>query len=268
MKKTILFTLSLFLITSLSSGKSQTPEEKIKIEIEKVVSKEVPVHPPISLPVSRIYRPLVLLPELLTGNVQVDYHYFSSSHVGANLGLKGRYGLREHWELDAETSLFPQTQKGIEFGGFRGGFLYGLRLEDEENPEIALGAQLGFLGEGAHSLTPSNTIGFFPRGLIKKVIVERAFSVQGELLAGIGNKDSGINSLNALALLKTTDHLDLGLKGDLQNLGYASKEIFLLTPSIEYHLHPNWDISGGVHIGLLGADQIGNNFFVGLSSQL
>ena len=87
------------------------------------------------------------------------------------------------------------------------------------------------------------------------------------LLAGIGNKDSGINSLNVLATLKTTDSLDLGLKGDLQNLGYSSKEIFSLTPGLEYHLQDNWDISGGVQIGLLGADQIGNNFFIGLSSR-
>src|SRR3989338_1660161 len=260
MKKIVLLTLSLSLVTALSFGKP-------KIEIEKVISKEIPVHPPVAYPSSRIDRPLILPHELINGEAQIDYHYFSSSHVGANLGLKSQYGWKEHWELNAETGLFPQTQKGIEFGGLRGGFLYRLRAEDEENPQIALGAKIGFLGKGSHSLTQGNTIGFYPQGLIKKVIVEHALSIQGELLAGIGNKDSGISSLNALVTLKTTDSLDLGLKGDLQNLGYSSKEIFSLTPGLEYHLQDNWDISGGVQIGLLGADQIGNNFFIGLSSR-
>ncbi len=273
MKKLILPLLVSFFLIPFSFGntpKSQEnlKEEKIKIEIEKVISKEVPVHPPVPYPSSRIHRPLILPPDLITGEVQADYHYFSSNHVGANLGLKSHYGWKEHWELNAETSLFPQTQQGIEFGGLRGGFLYCLRTEDEENPEVALGAKIGILGKGNYSLTQSNTIGLFPHGLIKKVIVEHALSIQGEFLAGIGDKDSGINSLNALASLKTTDSLDLGLKGDLQNLGYSSQEIFSLIPSLEYHLHPNWDISGGVQIGLIGADQIGNNFFIGLSSRL
>ncbi|MBI3019663.1 MAG: hypothetical protein HYY61_07230, partial [Deltaproteobacteria bacterium] len=258
MKKIILLILTIFLLTPLSFGKSSPTqenlkEEKIKIEIEKVVSKKIPVHPPATYPSSRINRPLTLPQELINGEVQVNYHYFSSSHVGANMRLKGQYGWREHWELNAETSLFPQTQKGIEFGGLRGGFLYRFRVEDEENPEIALGAKIGFLGTGSHSLTQGNTISFYPQGLVKKVIGDRAFSIQGELLAGIGDKDSGIHSLNALATLKTADSFDLGLKGDLQNLGYSSKEIFSLTPSLEYHLYPNWDISGGVQIGLLGA---------------
>src|SRR3989338_5217060 len=220
MKKLIvLIQTTLFLLTPFSFATSPIPqenlkEEKINIEIEKVVSKEIPVRPPVIYPSSQINRPLIVPPELIMGEAQVDYHYFSSSHVGANIGLKGHYGWRKHWELNSETSLFPQTQKGIEFGGVRGGFLYCLRGEDEENPEIALGAKIGFLGKGTHSLTQGNTLGFYPQGLIKKVIIERALSIQGELLAGIGNKDSGINSLNVLATLKTTDSLDLGLKGD------------------------------------------------------
>jgi len=269
----IILALTIVLLSPFSFGNTPPSQEnpkkeKIKIEIEKVVSKEVPVHPPISYPSSQIHRPLIVPPKLINGEIQADYHYFSSGHVGANISLAGHYGWKEHWELNSETSLFPQTQKGIEFGGIRGGFLYRLHSEDDENPEVALGAKIGFLGKGTHSLTQGNTIGFYPHGLVKKVVIHRALSLQGEFLAGVGDQDSGINSLNALVTLKTTESLDLSLKGDLQNLGYTSKEIFSLTPNLDYHLYPNWDISGGVHIGLLGADQIGNNFFIRLSSRL
>ena len=69
MKKIVLLTLSLSLVTALSFGKP-------KIEIEKVISKEIPVRPPVAYPSSRIDRPLILPHELLNGEAQVDYHYF------------------------------------------------------------------------------------------------------------------------------------------------------------------------------------------------
>ena len=122
MKKFILFTISAFLITPLSFGKSSVPEEpkgyeKIKIKIEKVVPKEIHVHAPVTYPSSQIHRPLILPKDLINGEMQIDYHYFSSDHVGANMKLQGHYGWKDDWELNAETSLFPQTQKRVEFGG-------------------------------------------------------------------------------------------------------------------------------------------------------
>src|SRR3989344_4454233 len=102
--------------------------------IEKVAPLKVVT--PSSYPTSSVYRPLVLPQGLIDGQAQLGYHYFTSDNLGANLYLKGRYSRFQDWEFTGETGVFPQTERGFEFGGLRAGFLYRALTEDAQNPEL------------------------------------------------------------------------------------------------------------------------------------
>jgi hypothetical protein len=240
---------------------------KAQLKTEKVSAKKMMATKPFLVPLSDINRNLIYPKGVFEGTLGMEYRNFAAGSVGLNVDALGRYSYFDDWDFTVQMSSFPQSEAGFEFGGFALGFLYEALVQDAENPEIAVGMKSAFFGKGILSLTKDNSFALFPTVQTKKKLLNN-LSLEGGLTAGIGNKSSGIASINTAAILKTTPEIDFKLKLDLQNLGFELDEILSLTPTMKYHIKRNLDLAVGVHVGLIGAGFLGNNVFFNLSTRL
>jgi len=93
------------------------------------------------------------------------------------------------------------------------------------------------------------------------------YSLCADRISGLlgNNKASGLQAIEVGALLKAYDKFDITGMLSLEGIGFEKTVIFALSPGIVYHWDNQFDIAGGVHVGIAGGEAIGNNFHLSVA---